>query len=116
MEQMTIFDFMPVSSLDDLPEAEMVEEVGRRIGKRFEMVELPGYRKKIRQYKLKQKNIELTLDGYSTYDTGDERDGKRMILVGWGNKKENSGGGAPCDDIEEAVRYFESILRREAKR
>lgn len=113
---MTIFDLLPTSDLDDLPEEEMVEEVGKRLGKKFEMITLEGYRSKWHAYKCKICGIVLTIDGFSSYNTGDERHGKRMILVSWDNKKEQAGGGAPCDSIEEVVSYFENIIRRESER
>ena len=53
--------------------------------------------------------------GLDNYETGDERDGKPFIAVGYENKKHLEGGGAPCDSLEEAIDYFKfrlDILRR----
>ena len=51
------------------------------------------------------KDVKVTVST-STYATDDERQGKAFISVGYDNKKEHCGGGGPCDDIEEAIKWM----------
>lgn len=50
--------------------------------------------------------------GLDNYDTFDERNGKPFISAGYESKKDNSGGGSPCDTLEEAIEYFRHKLER----
>ena len=50
--------------------------------------------------------------GLGRYRTNDERHNQPFISVGYDDKKDLSGGGAPCDTLEEAIEYFRFFLER----
>ena len=111
--QMSIFDLMTGAvDINDMSEEAMVEEVSKRMGKRFERRDFDCWNHIGHDYQCKMQGILLTIDGFSTYDTGDEWDGKRMILVGFDDKKNNAGGGGPMNSIDEVVEYFKYVLLR----
>lgn len=60
-------------------------------------------------YRAKYKDITFDIS-ISTYNTDDERHGKEFISVGWSQK--SSGGGSPCDSIEEVMERFDRFIER----
>ena len=111
--QVSLFDLLPQSEVDELTEEDVMEQVSQRLKLSFDRIEVNNAFQSWHQYKCKLKNVELTIDGFSTYDTMDEKDGQRMILVGFSSKKNHGGGGAPCDNVDEVVEYFKRIIDRE---
>lgn len=108
-KQLTIFDLLSDErSLDDMTEEEMAEEVGKRLGLTFQLFR---YDANIHEYRAKYKDLLLTCEYDTYYGTQ-----TRFIGVGYDDKKEKSGGGAPCDSIDEAVGWLKRLIaEREAK-
>lgn len=100
--QITIADYLGEKELSAMSEKEMVNEVGERLGLSFQPHELGDYR-------AKYKRLVLTLE-LSTYYGSDQV----IILYGYDNKKELSGGGGPAENIDEAVHALQRIIEREA--
>ena len=94
MEQMTLFEFMPLG-INDLDEAEMVQTIGCALGLEFK------YKDKLFGWVFNSKHIDLSLK-YSNYSFGDH---ERYIACGYNyHKKRQIGGrGCPCDTIEKAI-------------
>lgn len=101
--QITIDDYLGEKELSAMSEEEMVNEVGKRLGLSFQPHELGDYR-------AKYKRLVLTLE-LSTYYGSDQV----IILYGYDNKKELSGGGGPAESIDEAVEHLQRIITREAE-
>ena len=102
-EQLSIFDFL--GEFATMPEEEMVQRVGQKLGIKFTQEVLPkGTWRAEPEYEYKRKGLKLTV-GYLV-----DVKGKTFISVGY--SKGTSGGGSPCDSIDEATRYFEEILER----
>lgn len=106
-DQMSIFDFLPeeteVKDFTRMTIEETVAYIGDRIGMIFH------YNDFLNHYEAKYKKLKLDLN-YSHYDTTDERDGKLFISCGYGTK--TKGGGAPCDSLEEAIKYLKGCIER----
>lgn len=101
--QITIDDYLGEKKLSSMSEEKMVNEVGERLGLSFQPHELGDYR-------AKYKRLVLTLE-LSTYYGSDQV----IILYGYDNKKELSGGGGPAESIDEAVECLQRIITREAE-
>ena len=102
MVQMTIFDFLSEErSLDNIPEAEMVQEISDATGIDFKYKdELWGYVAKKGKYHF---NVR-----YSNYSMRDNK--SRFISCGYGSNKE--GAGSPCDTVKRAIEFFKAGLIR----
>jgi hypothetical protein len=100
--QITIADYLGEKELSAMSEEEMVNEVGERLGLSFQPHELGDYR-------AKYKGLVLTLE-LNTYYGSDQV----IILYGFDNKKNKSGGGGPAESIDEAVERLRLIMEREA--
>lgn len=103
--QMTIWEFLEKPrSLEDMTEKEMVDYIGKQLGKVF------IYNDYLEHWEVKlRKNYKLDLS-FSTYDTSDDNNGKRFISAGWGNHM--GGGGRPCDSLEEAIKYLKDAIEK----
>lgn len=100
--QMSIFDLLPAESLENIPEEEMVIQIGNALGVTFvKDKHLGDYRAKVGQSVL---SVE-----YSYYD-GCFNDAK-FISCGVDDKKNHCGSGAPRDSIKEAIEWFERRRR-----
>ena len=104
--QMTIWDYL--NGLDNLPEDEMVRKVGEGSGLDFKPAELKGKWSDMLFYQAKDKGAVYEIH-YSAY----MGTSIRFISVGWGYKA--SGGGAPCDSVEEAIKYLKRYKEQVAK-
>lgn len=60
-------------------------------------------------FMLKPCDVSISIGTYNTYD---ERNGKKFISVFVDNKKAHCGSGGPCDSIEEALNFIERALKR----
>ena len=103
--QMTIFDFM--GEFANLPEEQMVEILGMKLGIKFTPEVLPEgtwrYRPEYRpEYEYKRKGLKLTV-GYLV-----DVEGKTFISAGY--SKSTFEGGGPYYSIDDAARYFKRIL------
>ena len=104
--QMTIWDYL--DSLDNLPEDEMARQVGEGAGLDFKPVEMITKWSSLRFYQAKDKGAVYEIH-YSAY----MGTAIRFIAVDWGYKK--GGGGAPCDSVEEAIKYLKRYKEQVAK-
>lgn len=102
--QMTIWDFMERKALCEMTEEEMVEEVGRQTGLTFKPNPRLGSPTTYEAKKGKLK-LAIQLDHYYGTDT-------RFIGVDW--FLGTSGGGAPADTIEEAVKWLRRRMEDKA--
>lgn len=117
--QMSIFEFLPQE--DDfctMPEAEVMEIISQRIGVKLQYTNYSNKYDKLHDYSAKvgKMNINASIDTYVTTLGGDSKviEGHKFISVGWGNS--TSGGGRPCDSIDEAVEYLLKALGRKKER
>lgn len=105
--QMTIWDiFEPDTGnpLDEIPEGEMVQRIGLALGLTFK------WNNHLEQWVAKC-GYGITADlEYSTWNTDDERQGKRFI--GCGVNTSTSGCGSGQDTIPEAITYIGSAIQR----
>lgn len=121
MKQLTIFDYMQPSnqkSIEGKSLDEIAAIVSMQLGLDFKprTWEYDGIEHKVFEAVIsKGKVFELREGFYSTQglnDYFDKRYGKRYIGVGY-KFKPYSGGGAPCDDIDQVVNYFRAVLSGE---
>ena len=94
--QMSIFDFLPVEDLDELPEEDMVRQIGAALGIEFK------YEDDLWGWTFRQKKKVLSVH-YSNYSFGDCR---RFISVS--ANCATGGCSGPMDSIEEAIRFARS--------
>lgn len=100
--QMSIFDLLPAESLENIPEEEMVRQIGNALGVNFVKDQILGdYRAKIGQ---------SVLSLHYSYYRGCFNDAK-FISCGVDDKKNNCGSCAPRDSIQEAIEWFERRRR-----
>jgi hypothetical protein len=103
--QLSLFDMMPTENGDTLESktiAQIAADISMLVGVNFNP---KTWNDGDVQYvaKLNKANIlTLTEDHYNTED---EHNGKRFLGCGY-DFEDKSGGGAPCDTIDEAVAYF----------
>ena len=101
-KQLTIFDWMrpEYPDIHDISEAEVAKIVGDAIGMTFKH---DGER-----WCARIKNYLIDLE-YDHYDLEDNHD--LFLGIGYDNKKDHSGGGAPTDSIEEAIAYIKRRIK-----
>lgn len=106
--QISIFEWMPEAvpavtfpDINDIQEEEAVRIVGEQIGVDF------TYNERFRQWigKIRRLKLELEYDHYNMID-------KHDLFLGVGYSIGSSGGGRPCDGIEEAIKYFRNVMER----
>ena len=111
MEQMSIFDFMPADDGDTLEGktiAQIAADISMIVGVNFNP---KTWNDGDVQYVARlDKNNTLTLSE-DHYNTEDEENGKRFLGCGY-DFEDKSGGGAPCDTIDEAVAYFRKRMEQ----
>ena len=101
--------------IEQMTLAEVAEKVGNALGITF--AKTPPASSKYAEFgetyeaKAKGYKFEISIDRYQTMD---DRDGSAFIGVEYSGAK-GSGGGAPCDTVNEAILYFEKILKGEHK-
>ena len=104
-EQLSIFDFL--GEFANMPEEEMVQRVGQKLGIKFTQEALPKdsyyFKSDYERFEYKCKGLKLTV-GYLK-----DIEGKIFISCGFSTKI--NGGGSPCYTIDGAVRYFEGIIK-----
>lgn len=103
MEQLSLFDSEELPDIGTVTEEQAAEIVGEQIGVKF------SFNKFYEHWIAKMGKLELNLN-YDSYAIG----GKLFLGVGYVHKEpeDYSGGGSPCDSIEEAVKYFKDKIRR----
>jgi len=102
MEQMSLFDFVNVEDmpLDDLPENEMVRQIGLSTGLEFK------YNDFLETYQAKVKGVTFSVK-YSKYSVEPYT---RFIGCSWDTKTQ--GCSAPVDSLDGAVRFFKKAIAR----
>lgn len=108
MKQITIDDYFGEKELSEMSETEMVSLVGKQLGLVFDR---RNYDYNTYEYEAKYKGIVLKIE-LSTYSFSDQP----IILYGYDNKKDKSGGGGPAESITEAVKHIKRIMERECER
>ena len=116
-EQMSIFDLVedPFEDIEQMTLADVAEKVGDALGITF--TKTPPTSIKYAEFgetyeaKANGYTLEISIDEYQTMD---DRDGSAFIGAGYSGKH-GAGGGAPCDTVNEAILYFEKLLKGERK-
>lgn len=101
--QMSIFDFLePVgSTLDNLPESEMVKAISDATGINFK------YRDSFWGWQAKIKGVTFSVQ-YDNYRLEDNK--RRFIGADWNTTIQ--GAASPCDSIQEAIEFFKAAKKR----
>lgn len=101
--QISIFEILrpKMPAIQDIPEAEAVGIIGERLGLAFTRDERSG------EWTVQKGRLRLSMS-YQNYALPDKKD--LFLDAGW--DLGTPGGGAPCDSLDEAVRYFERALQR----
>ena len=111
MEQMSIFDFMPADDGDALEGktiAQIAADISMIVGVNFNPKTWADG--EVQYVARLDKNNTLTLSE-DHYNTEDEENGKRFLGCGY-DFEDHSGGGAPCDTIDDAVAYFRKRMEQ----
>ena len=105
--QMSIFEYLPTDdALEGKTMDQIAAEVSMLVGVNFNKHVCDYHGIVTVEYIAKlDKNNKLTLHE-GTYDTNDERNGKRHIGAEFDFAENHAGGGALCDTIDEAVAYL----------
>jgi hypothetical protein len=112
---LTNLNCWPFEDIEQMTLADVAEKVGNALGITF--TKTPPASSKYAEYgdayeaKAKGYKLEISID---RYDTMDDRDGSAFIGVEYSCAK-GAGGGAPCDTVNEAILYFEKLLKGEHK-
>lgn len=112
---LTNLNCWPFEDIEKMTLADVAEKVGNALGITF--TKSPPASSKYAEFgktyeaKAKWYKLEISID---RYDTMDDRDGSAFIGVEYSGAK-GAGGGAPCDTVNEAILYFEKLLKGEKK-
>ena len=115
MLALTNLNCWPFEDIEQMTLAEVSEKVGNALGITF--TKTPPTSSKYAEFgetyesKAKGYTLEISIDRYQTMD---DRDGSAFIGVAYSGKR-GAGGGAPCDTVNEAILYFEKLLKGEHK-
>lgn len=103
-KQMSIYDWLQPEypAISDITDTEAALIVGDAIGMTFKYSDL------FEEWEAVRGMLKLSLE-YSHYSLSDNQN--LFLGVGYENKHDHSGGGRPCDSIDEAIRYFKGILQ-----
>ena len=114
MKQMTIFDILAPDECKDWRDMSL-KEIASYISEQTGLNFIPDTRfhGDFHEYIAYKTNRLFFTIGLSKYNTLDDRNGQPFISVGYEDKKDCSGGGGPCDTLEEAINYFNSRLGKE---
>ena len=107
MNQMTIFDILEPDKPIDWREMSL-KQIASYISDRTGLNFIPDtrFRGEFNEYiAYKTSHLFFTV-GLSKYSTLDARNGQSFISVGYEDKRGHSGGGGPCDSLDEAIDYF----------
>lgn len=109
--QMSIFEFLPqTADFCTMPEAEVMDIISQRIGVRLK------YDSYFNEYSAKIGKMEISakISSYKLTHHGSMKiSGNRHIGCSW--QKSTEGGGSPCDSIDEAVEYFQKIIKQKVR-
>ena len=104
--QLSIFDFLAPkeTSLDDLPESEMVKAISDATGIKFK------YRDSFWGWQAKIKGVTYSVQ-YDNYWLDDNK--RRFIGADWNTTTQ--GASRPCDSIQEAISFFRRAIERKGR-
>lgn len=110
MRQLTIFDVIEPEYQDwhDMSLKEIASYIGNKAGLNF--IPDTRFHGEFNEYIAYYTSKVFFTVGIGNYDTLDERNGKPFISVEYEDKATHSGGGAPCDSLDEAINYFRSKI------
>lgn len=108
--QMTVFDLLDTPEWTNMTLKQIAAYISEQTGLNF--IPDTRFHGEFNEYIAYYTNKVFFTVGLGKYETYDERNGKPLIDVGYENKKDLSGGGAPCDSLEEAIEYFRFFLER----
>ena len=112
---LTNLNCWPFEDIEQMTLSEVAEKVGNALGITF--TKTPPASSKYAEFgetyeaKAKRYKLEISKDRYQTMD---DRDGSAFIGVEYSGAK-GAGGGAPCDTVNEAIMYFQKLLKGEKK-
>ena len=107
MRQISIFEIAGLQepiNWQELSAEELANTIAYRFGAIPKLNRFGDY-----AFMLKPCDVSISIGTYNTYD---ERNGKKFISVSVDNKKAHCGSGGPCDSIEEALNFIERALKR----
>ena len=110
--QLSLFDMMPAEDGDTLEGktiSQIAADISMLVGVNFNPKTWSDG--EVQYVARLDKNSTLTLSE-DHYDTEDESHGLRFLGCGYDFKNDNSGGGAPCDTIDDAVAYFRKRIEQ----
>ena len=108
--QMTIFDILNTPEWTEMTLKQIAAYIGEQTGLNF--IPDTRFHGEFNEYIAYHTSKMFFTVGLDNYETNDKRNNQPFISVGYENKKDNSGGGAPCDSLEEAIEYFNRSLER----
>lgn len=117
MEQITIFEIVEPSTEPDFTQMtlkQIADHISERTGLHF--IPDTRFHGEFNEYIAYYTNTLFFTVGISHYMTGDERQGKPFISVGYECKKTRSGGGRPCDSLQEAISFFKIELQKNKRK
>ena len=111
--QMTIFEILETSKAPDWKEMSL-KEIATYVSEQTGLTFIPDtrYHGEFNEYIAYRTSRFFFTLGKSTYTTLDDIDGEPFISVGYEDKQNQAGGGAPCDTLEGAIEWFKYRLRR----
>lgn len=114
MLALTKLNCWPFEDIEAMALEDIAEKVGNALGITFTK-QIPTSSRyaefgEIYAAKVKGYRLEISKD---TYQTMDDLDGKAFIDVEYDTK--GGGGGAPCDTVNDAIMYFQKLLKGDHK-
>jgi hypothetical protein len=103
--QMTLWDYLPEKSLEDIPEEEAVRQIGDAIGVRFLPGKFGGYSAKVGKYTLSCEYDRYFTDVDDKIGTGDLFIGVDIM------DKKGCGASAPVGSIQKAIDWFRAYKK-----
>lgn len=113
MDQITIFEIIEPNAEPDFTQMtlkQIAEHIGERTGLHF--IPDTRFHGEFNEYIAYYTNTLFFTVRLDNYMTGDERQGKPFISVEYECKKTHSGGGSPCDSLQEAISFFKIMLQK----
>lgn len=117
MDQITIFEIIEPNAEPDFTQMtlkQIADHIGERTGLHF--IPDTRFHGEFNEYIAYYTNTLFFTVGLDNYMTGDERHGKPFISVEYECKETHSGGGSPCDSLQEAISFFKIKLQKNKRK
>lgn len=117
MDQITIFEIIEPNTEPDFTQMtlkQIADHISERTGLHF--IPDTRFHGEFNEYIAYYTSTLFFTVGISHYMTGDERQGKPFISVEYECKKTRSGGGRPCDSLQEAISFFKIELQKNKRK